>query len=168
LHGLFQSGHYKVDYSKAGRLVKPTTPTPLKERDSLFGAKARAATEKEKNDGAIARGPGYIRWGREAGCNFFTGSVKSWPDEYKCDADGEYGCSPDGRMSAQCYIRKYTAKSPAITDSNGHDTCYKEKGSKICAFSGGQASVKPNIVSISIMLFIQPCGSITLFSLSLI
>ncbi len=142
---LEDTGHYIVDYSLAGRLVMPTTPAPLKERESLFGAKARAATEEEKTNGAKTRGPGYIRWGREAGCDFFTGSISKWPGEYTCGTDGESGCSPDGKMSAKCFLRQYDATSPSSTTTTGQDTCYKEHGTKICSFSGGGQSVKPYI-----------------------
>ena len=144
---LEDTGHYKVDYALAGRLVEPTTPTPLKQRQSWFGTDSRKATAEERRTGTVERGPGYLRWGREAGCEFFTGSVSQWPTEYTCTSNGESGCSPDGRMSAQCYLRKYSASSPASVDSNGKDTCYRDRGNKICSNSGGGASASPFIVS---------------------
>ena len=51
------------------------------------------------------RSPGYLRWGRQQGCAFVTGSARDWPEEYLCTKVNQYGCSSDNRVSSVCTIR---------------------------------------------------------------
>lgn len=52
----------------------------------------------------IVRPPGALRWGKGEGCSFVTGSPTQWSERYQCSRQGDFGCSPDNRMSAVCVI----------------------------------------------------------------
>ena len=51
--------------------------------------------------------PGFLRWGRLAGCDFCFGNPKNWPEEYLCNEDNTAGCTPDHRMSARCSLNNW-------------------------------------------------------------
>ena len=108
---LEDSGHYVSNYTSAGRLVEGSANEPVK-TSSWFASTARPATEVEMQN-STTRGPGYIRWGREAGCEFVTAAPKDWSvankERYTCQTHKESACSPDNRMAAVCNIAEYGA-----------------------------------------------------------
>ena len=60
--------------------------------------------------GSKKRSPGYLRWGREQGCDFFNKTARSsWPSRYRItDPKGFtlWSCSPDNR-EAQMPLLKW-------------------------------------------------------------
>ena len=131
---LEDTGHYIGNYSAAGRLL-PVSANEIKTSQIR-------TTEIKATDDTVAdpRSPGYIRWGRHAGCTFVTGTPDDWKastgDQYVCDTNLAYGCTPDNRMSAVCSLPTYggaPTENPATKKYNV--VCDENQGGSSCAHS---------------------------------
>jgi hypothetical protein len=58
-----------------------------------------------------------MRWGKNQGCSFITGSVRDWPARYQCRIPAEQGCSFDNRMAAVCSMAT-SVDTAETADSN--------------------------------------------------
>ena len=127
---LEDSGHYVANYSSAGRLVAGSFNAATR-TNSFFASARRQATEAEM--GATKRGPGYLTWGREAGCDFLTKAPSDWPPElrkqYLCDANKQSSCTPDNRVSAVCSLYDYT---PGGINQVNSQSCYLDSRQSSC------------------------------------
>ena len=61
----------------------------------------------------MKRSPGYLRWGRDAGCGLFTKKTFELPPTYTCETHKASGCTPDNRMAAVCNLIKYPQQKQA-------------------------------------------------------
>ena len=141
---LEDTGHYVANYEAAGRLLIPSTNKAVDEVSLFFASSERPATNAEMIDNLPEVGPGYLRWGRHAGCSFFEDLPTSWDKRYTCTKDGHAGCTPDFRASAVCSIVQYDSANPVPTAGSAYstrqsgffqdvlpksDTCWKERTS---------------------------------------
>jgi len=86
---------YIANYSITGPLVETTGDTSS---DTEF-------TVELTETPTAQYGPGYLRWGRDQGCDFVNGNARDWDERYFCSTHREFTCSYDNRMSAVCDIR---------------------------------------------------------------
>jgi hypothetical protein len=68
-----------------------------------------------------ADSPGKLRWGRGAGCDFITRSVREWSSRYFCKVALEQGCTFDNRMVALCQMSS-TIVAPLVYSKSQVDT----------------------------------------------
>lgn len=63
------------------------------------------------------KSPGYLRWGRGQGCEFFREkpSDDTWGSKYLCSNNLQGGCTPDNRMSARCYIQSWQSVADPVS-----------------------------------------------------
>jgi hypothetical protein len=125
---LEDSGQYVANYSAAGRIAPDVDDglTLAQDGDSgglgsvirgLLGGPG-AWTAARDGDAAVYTPPpppppGALTWGRNQGCDWWTGVPKAtWRagdgttgGSYLCPANGAYGCTPDARMAAVCAVK---------------------------------------------------------------
>ena len=156
---LEDTGHYIGNYSAAGRLL----PVSANE----YKTSSIRTTEVKARDDNVAepRSPGYIRWGRHAGCKFVTGTPDDWKqatgDQYVCEKNLAYGCTPDNRMSAVCSLPTYgsgATSNPATKKYNV--VCDENQGGASCAHSKTNPApyLLPAMYQYDVMGAAQPTG----------
>jgi hypothetical protein len=95
---------YIANYSMGGRLVESTIDTD--EGGELVATDFLRDRVLVTNPNVTStRSPGYIRWGRHAGCDFVEQNARYWPEEYRCNSANQYGCSSDNRVASVCTLR---------------------------------------------------------------
>ena len=115
---LEDTGHYLVDYSKAGAIVAPSyDDSGIAGLPSTFPDGATGNTYVAPP--ALRRG--IPRWGYQAGCTFlgYSGlprNTMGFP--YTCTQDKAYMCTSDNRMSAVCVVQS-TWNSLPLQGSHG-------------------------------------------------
>ena len=119
---LEDSRHYVANYSAAGRLVAGSA-NHVTRTNSFFASAEREASAVELGD-AKEHGPGYVLWGREAGCDFVQQPPSTWntalQDKYLCTDNRASGCTPDYRVSAVCSLYDYSPGVNPVSPSS----CY--------------------------------------------
>ena len=94
---------YDYKWNFGGRFMEATA-TEISDSlfQSLFGG-----SDTFDESLIVTRTPGYLRWGRHQGCDFFEESPNTWSSKYMCDSNLLGGCTPDNRMSARCYTKSW-------------------------------------------------------------
>jgi hypothetical protein len=103
------TNQYIANYSAAGVLIDPIPDKAILKSNVffLFGDGSNKQAAIQSGGKKLARSPGYARWGRQAGCDFFLESPRDWPGKYKCDKSDLKGCTFDNKMAATCVIKNW-------------------------------------------------------------
>lgn len=104
---LEDTNQYIANYSMAGKLT-PNTADDFS--SSSFSFLQRTSQSAGGYVPPPPPSPGALTWGKGEGCSFVNGNARTWPEQYTCSKQQEYGCTPDHRMSAVCVISQYTAE----------------------------------------------------------
>ena len=109
---LEDTNQYVANYSRGGVLLEPPA-VEYKEATSVVSfmqtSSAMVVTPPSPHT------PGYLRWGRGAGCDFVQAGPAAWPERYTCSSNQEYACTPDYRASAVCMLKFDIREPPAFT-----------------------------------------------------
>lgn len=113
---LEDTNQYAANYTLAGRLLPPSANPDGGALLSFLQTTSAASNDISDDLNLKVRGPGYLRWGREAGCKFLFNKPdplenEAWPSSYTCMDTADYGCTPDNRMSALCNLKDWNAVS---------------------------------------------------------
>jgi len=115
---------YDYKWNFGGRFMEATA-TEISDSlfQSLFGG-----SDTFDESLIVTRTPGYLRWGRHQGCDFFEESPNTWSSKYMCDSNLLGGCTPDNRMSARCYTKSWgtgtnTVGNPASCIPSSSSSC---------------------------------------------
>jgi hypothetical protein len=75
-------GFYVANYSFAGRMadVSDIAAAPVVPTTSILVSATRPEEALLSSDD-VEFTPGFLRWGRLAGCDFCQGSPKNWPEQ---------------------------------------------------------------------------------------
>ena len=95
---LEDTGQYKGNYAICGDLAVIDTSPPSNKASFLASGSQVVTSEPAPR----ARSAGYLRWGRDEGCDFFTKTPDVWPERYICEGETSYGCTSDNRLSSVC------------------------------------------------------------------
>ena len=108
---LEDTNQFIANYSMAGPMIE-ALDTPLRQSAAPT---LLAASQETRYTPPEPRPPGFLRWGRGAGCDFVNGAPGSWPEHYLCRETGESGCTPDNREGAVCTLRFGVQESDTVT-----------------------------------------------------
>jgi len=99
-------------YSGGGRLLEPTAV----EFESSWQSSLFSGSDSFDASLIDIKSPGFLRWGRNQGCDFVLNKVSkdNWGSKYFCADAQEAGCTSDNRMSARCDIRQYGSQATVV------------------------------------------------------
>eukprot|EP00750_Incisomonas_marina_P021440 INCI4403.1.p1 GENE.INCI4403.1~~INCI4403.1.p1 ORF type:complete len:1790 (-),score=258.98 INCI4403.1:108-5477(-) len=100
-------GFFVANYSAAGRFGEPNHEDATDSESFLAKLQSGPASGQSVTFENAGLSPGYLRWGRHAGCAFVFGPPSEWPAEYLCTEDRADGCTPDRRLTARCSLTSW-------------------------------------------------------------
>ena len=68
----------------------------------------------------------------------FLFAYSNWGERYACKKAQEYGCTPDNRMSAACYLIEYGKKAMGLKNAAPFYPCNPKNGGKVCTSRNDQ------------------------------
>eukprot|EP00750_Incisomonas_marina_P026897 INCI5961.7.p1 GENE.INCI5961.7~~INCI5961.7.p1 ORF type:complete len:729 (-),score=122.64 INCI5961.7:3491-5677(-) len=106
------TNQYIVNMTAGAQRIYPASGD---DHDLALSAFADIFASTESGDAVMLQertwSPGYLRWGRNAGCPFVQQppGPENWGDRYFCTSNNKRQCTGDRRMSAACYLLEYSS-----------------------------------------------------------
>lgn len=132
---LNSTNHYAVQPGRGGPLLQMEPDEPKTSgMDFLKGSSELHEPAPEP------KSPGYLMWGRGAGCDFVEQGPAAWPAKYVCTKHQDYGCTPDNRMAAVCML-SHASSVPQLDYTCGERTSNGDSVQCTNHFGAGESSL---------------------------